>query len=81
MIPRMYWVYDDDLDAYHHTTDYDEAVEYAQGKAHDNGMTFAVMLLVPGPQSFPELRCVAVIDETGRKVWETDVYDSELATA
>jgi hypothetical protein len=38
------------------------------------------MLKVPGPGDFLEFRCVIVYDETGRCIWETDVYDAELAT-
>lgn len=79
MIPRKFWVYDDDLDMYDSYAELEPACDRAQEVASAREVPIAVMLTVPGPQEFPELRAVAVFDSSGRKVWETDVYDSELA--
>lgn len=80
MINRMYFVMDEDLDVYDSDRDAGKAAAKAEKLASDREESFAVMLKVPGPADFPEFRSVMVYDETGRCIWETDVYDAELAT-
>lgn len=77
MIEKMFYVYDPELSLHSSYRNEDDAREAACEKAMNEEWPCAVMLRVP-VADFPELRAVAIFDESGRCIWENDVYTGEL---
>lgn len=77
MIEKMFYVYTPELELITSYTSEDDAREHAVSAAMDQEWPIAVMLRVP-VADFPELRAVAIYDESGRCIWENDAYMPEL---